>query len=261
VSPAALVEHGAGQAYEFGERGGNPCYSGGEGRDTVGLFVVPSWLVGARNQTHYPEASTAVVGCPALDPWLSGERPCGEGNGTVAITFHWEASIVGPEGRGAWKHFDRALPVLARAFGRRLLGHGHPRIMGHLAHRYRALGIEVVPGYEEVLDRADLLIGDNTSAIFEVAATGRPVVVMNAPWYRRQVRDLWPRFWDHADVGLQCDDPDDLVDVVLEALQDPPEARLGRRRAVAAVYAHTDGKSAQRAAEAVVSWLQALHSA
>ena len=49
---------------------------------------------------------------------------------------------------------------------------------------YEAHGIEYVPDFDDVLRRADVYACDNSSTLYEFASTGRPVVVLNAPWYR-----------------------------------------------------------------------------
>jgi len=167
---------------------------------------------------------------------------------TVAVTFHWECGLV-PETRSAWSHYDRVLPHLAADPRWQLLGHGHPRLWGTIRRRWAQLGVEHTPELDDVLDRADLLVGDNTSALFEFASTGRPVVVVNAPWYRRDV-EHGLRFWSHPP-GLQVDRPEQLADTIARALADPPAARRIRAAAVAETYAATDGRAAHRAAEAI----------
>jgi len=59
-----------------------------------------------------------------------------------------------------------------------VIGHAHPRALLKVAHYYRAARVEVVPDFAEVCRRADLYICDNSSSMFEFAATGRPVVVV-----------------------------------------------------------------------------------
>jgi hypothetical protein len=250
-SPLVYLEHGAGQSYDGDPRGvGQGSYSGGQGLGRVQLFLCPSRRVADRWQAAYPEAATAVVGCPKLDAWHAAaswaERPLGRP--VVAVTFHWECPLV-PETRSAWSHYDHHLPGLVADPRWQVLGHGHPRLWGAIRRRWRALGAEHTPDLADVLDRADLLVADNTSAAYEFASTGRPVLVLNAPWYRRHV-DHGLRFWSYPP-GLQVDHPRDLVPGVARALADPPAARAIRARAVAHVYAHTDGHAAQRAADAI----------
>jgi UDP-N-acetylglucosamine:LPS N-acetylglucosamine transferase len=109
-----------------------------------------------------------------------------------------------------------------------VLGHGHPRIMERLLPIYDALDIEPVYDFEEVLERADCYVCDNSSTMFEFASTGRPVVVLNPPWYRREVNHGL-RFWEAAGVGVNCDRPQDLAGAVATALQDPPPQREAGR--------------------------------
>lgn len=244
--PHVFLEHGAGQAYEGPGGIDHEAYSGGRAREAIGLFLCPNEPSAARNRVRYPYARSEVIGCPKLDevpPYRSsGDSP------VVAITHHWNGSLV-PETRHAFPHFAPAYPELARAV--KVIGHAHPRIYGYLARRYESLGIECVPEFDDVLARASLLIGDNTSALYEFpAATGRPVVVLNSPLYRRDV-DFWPRFWSCADVGLNCDRPEDLVPTVLRALDDPVEVRTRRRQVCAEVYPLNDGKASWRGAQAI----------
>ena len=250
-SPLVYVEHGAGQSYDGDPRSaGNGSYSGGHALDRVRLFLCPNADVAARWQARYPDATTAVVGCPKLDAWHTAapwaERPLGRP--TVAVTFHWECPLV-PETRSAWGHYDHHLPGLVADPRWQVLGHGHPRLWGAIRRRWRDLHAEHTPELADVLDRADLLVADNTSALYEFASTGRPVLVLNAPWYRRHV-DHGLRFWSHPP-GLQVDHPRDLVAGVAHALADPPAARAIRARAVGRAYAHTDGHAAERAATAI----------
>ena len=255
--PVILLEHGAGQAYTGDPRSArNGSYAGGDGLEHAVAFVCPSSTVADRWRARYPATPAAVVGCPKLDPWHAGERgplalPFRERWPVVAVTFHWDAPII-PETRSAWSHYDRALEALrddVRAAGGELLGHGHPRLWGAIERRWRALGVELVPRFADVLDRADVLVADNTSALYEFASTDRPVVVLNAPWYRRDV-DHGLRFWSHVP-GLMIDEPDELVGAVRAALADPPDLRAIRGRAVAHAYAHLDGSAGRRAATAV----------
>ncbi len=246
--PAALLEHGAGQQYGTA----NPGYSGGTDRGEVGLFLCPSETVAARNRERYPEAEYAVVGCPKLDRWhrsplayTEDDRP------VVALAFHWPTPGP-PEMGNAWEHFCSALREVRRSFPT-VLGHGHPRFLGAIAPHYESAGIEVVRDFAEVLDRADVLAVDNSSVLYEFASTDRPVVLMNAPWYRRDV-DFGLRFWDLATVGLQCDEPGALVDTIRLALADPPVVAAERSRCVSEVYGVLDGTGAQKAAAALCAW-------
>lgn len=254
-APVVYLEHGAGQSYDGDPAGrANGSYSGGAGLDHAALFLCPNVQVADRWNDAYPEAPAAVVGCPRLDRWHRAPRGIPRGGPpTVAVTFHWECRLV-PETRSALGHYVRALPHLAAMPDWQVLGHGHPRMWGRLRREWRRLGVAHTPDLADVLDRADLLVGDNTSALYEFASLGRPVLVLNAPWYRRDVHHGL-RFWRHVP-GLQIDGPEQLVWGAMTALEDPPELRAVRRAAVAAAYAHTDGHAAERAATAIVKELR-----
>lgn len=239
--PAALLEHGVGQTY--GDR--HPSNPGGTHRDNVELFLCPNERVAERNHAAYPDAAVEVIGSPKMDPYFARE-PVDHELWAVAVAFHWDNHQT-PEARWAYPHFSGALRSVAERW--ETLGHGHPRAFRKLFAAYLANGIEPVEDFAEVLDRACVLVADNTSALYEFAAMDRPVVVLNAPWYRRTVSHGL-RFWDYVP-GLQCDEPHDLVATIMAALEDPPEARQMRREALPHAFTFTDGHSAERGAEAL----------
>ncbi len=245
--PVVLLEHGAGQSYG----GRHASYAGGLGRDAVALFVVPRAELAARNHRYYPSTPSAVVGSPRVDELARIPAPPAAPP-TVAISFHWRCSVA-PEAGSAIDDFAPELEEARsrlEALGVELLGHAHPRILEEARMLYDAAGIETVDRFEEVVARAHLYAVDNSSTLFEFAALDRPVVLLDARAYRRDV-EHGLRFWTEADVGLHAS-PGELVDVVLEALLDPVDVARSRRGAVARTYARTDGTSAELAAEAIV---------
>lgn len=246
---SVFLEHGAGQHY--GNR--HTSYVGGPGRGNVRLFLCPNEEVARRNRATYPEARIRIVGCPKLDPWHPPTRYKGRPDPILAISFHWRCRVV-RECDSAIDHYAGALRRLAEAYRGRVLGHGHPRIWRELEPLYRRSGIRPVQDFAEVLELADLYLCDNSSTIYEFASTGRPVVVLNAPWYRRHV-DYGLRFWEFADVGLNADGPDELLEVIAEALEDPPAVQKRRDEISSAVYHRRDGRSSSRAAEEIVALL------
>ena len=250
-SPLVYVEHGSGQSYDGDDRSkGDGSYSGGHSLERVCLFLCPSERVADRWRAVYESTPVVVVGVPKLDRWHSKEtaKTLNGGSPTVAVTFHWECRLV-PETASAWRHYNRVLPELAADGRWRLIGHGHPRLWGALSRRWKQLGVPRVPHFADVLDQADLLVGDNTSALYEFASTGRPVLVLNAPWYRRHVHHGL-RFWDYPP-GVQVDRPEEVAGGIMRALADPPGAAKVRAAAVAETYAYTDGRAAERAADAI----------
>ncbi len=247
--PVALMEHGCGQSF-----GGDPrsdkfaSYAGNAGRDGVGLFLHPGEHPAGRDRKRYPGARIEVIGCPKLDRLprkARGDTP------VVAVSFHWNCTLV-PETEPALGFLPQ-LEELAKRY--EVIGHGHPKWGIHLRSKFQRLGIEWVPTFEQVCARADLYVNDCSSTLFEFAATGRPVVVMNKGGQRAYRRDInhGLRFWDAASVGVNVEERDDLTEAVAQALEDAPEQRQTREDALDLVYAYRSG-GAQRAVEALVDW-------
>lgn len=242
----AVAQHGAGQSYGTD----HPSYPGGLYHDDVEMFLVPNEHAGERWRRRYPSARVAVVGSPRLDELPPADRRTGL-LPVVALSFHNDLFIDGtPEMRSAQQHYRHVLAQL-RLGPWHLLGHGHPRAWPRLRPWYLRSGVELVPEFDEVLRRADLYVCDNSSTLFEFASTGRPVVVLNAPWYRRTV-EHGLRYWSAAGVGYQCNDPAELVSIVDLALT--IDRTDEREAALASVYAVRRGAAAA-AAQALVEWL------
>lgn len=253
----ALAPHGIGQSYAgrpgCGDHIGSP---GGLDRGDVGLFLHPGPHPAARDRARYPGARIEVVGSPRLDT-LPARRPR-MGPPVVAVSTHWCATLPpAPELHGAllcdhhgpWHGMREALARLAREH--RVIGHAHPRLVDRAAAElWEPLGVEVVRSFDEVCRRADLYVCDNSSTIYEFASTGRPVVLMDPPWYDRDVGHGL-RFWSADHVGHHATDPRTLVDVVDEALEDG--LRGEREDALDMVYAHRRD-AAERAAVALMDW-------
>lgn len=252
----AFVEHGAGQSY-LGLMNGS--YAGGPGRDPIGLFLEPNEAAAARDQAAYPRARVEVIGDPALDDLPRGPAPCWDYTGPaetlertdciVALSWHWNWERRGvPELRSALDHYLPALPELARRF--HVIGHAHPKALATLEPIYRRLGIEIVSSFEEVCRRASVYVCDNSSTIFEFASTGRPVVLLNAPWYRRDV-EHGLRFWAAAGVGRQVDRPEELAEVIACSLSEPQPSSVAA--ALRLAYSELTG-AAQRGAAILANW-------
>lgn len=246
--PAVMVNHGAGQTYDGDRRSaGHPSYSGGRQRGTVVLNLCPGPRDLAIVTAAQPDVPSVVVGCPKLDPWHSVPH-CHTQPPMVALSFHADITVC-PEARWAFPHYEHALPALAQDPRWQLMGHGHPRAWPRLRRVYAEAGIEPVEHFDQVLDRASLYVVDNSSTAYEFASTGRPVLLLNAPWYRRDV-DHGLRFWDLAP-GDQVDGPDGLPDAIAATLADPGATAGLRRAATDAVYAAADGHATARAVDAI----------
>jgi len=241
----AFLEHGCGQSYGAkGDR--HPSYSGGTDRDDTTLFMVPGPHPARRWRQFYPGAKVVEVGCPKLDSLPRKNH----GPTTVAFAFHCPFAVV-PE---LYETLSYYAPVLRDAADRfKTIGHAHPRAgwPRQVADRFKRARIPFVESLSEVFERADLLVCDNSSIIYEFASTGRPVLLLNAPCYRRGV-EHGIRFWAASDVGLQVDRPEQLCDKIAQALDDKHESR--REAALRLVYTHRTG-AAQLAAEALSEWM------
>ena len=242
----AIMEHGAGQSYGGRSRpAARGSYAGGLNRD-ASLFLHPGPHPAARDRAAYPSARVEVVGSPILD--TLPERD-GESGRVVAFSFHFN-SVIAPETRNA---FRWAIPALLELRGRyELLGHAHPRLYPSVRRIYAKFGIEPVESFDEVCRRADVYVCDNSSTLFAFAATGRPVVVLNPPWYDRTVRHGL-RFWEAAGIGVNVDRRDALGAAIDEALADDEARRQSREAALDLVYAFRSGAS-ERAARVLEEW-------
>lgn len=241
----AMLSHGIGQSYV---RDDGSTYPAGILRQHVGLFLRPSDAAAARDRRDYPDATHVVVGSPRLDRLPRGPKKKGN---VVAVSFHWTYGAI-PETRSALHAYQSVLAELAERFT--VIGHSHP-LAADPRKAFEDAGIEFVPDFTEVCRRASLYACDNSSTLYEFAATNRPVVVLNTPDYRRDVLHGM-RFWETANVGLQCDAPADLADTVSSALKDSLAAKKARKAALDTVYASRRG-GAKRAVTAITEWLAA----
>ena len=240
--PFVMMQHGAGQSYHGDPRSaGNQHYAGGKDHGDVALFIVPGEDPAARWRAAYPGARVVVAGMPKPLPSRVGAP------GTVvAVTFHWACPLI-PETGSAWREFRDALPALADRY--EVLGHWHPRWGDVLRTWYEAHGIEPVASLADVARRADVLVADNTSAVYEFAATGRPVALMRSSRWRRDARHGL-RFGDASTIGQETAEPHELIPTVATALLDPRGLREERARVVGMVYGPG---GAREAAEAIAT--------
>ncbi len=244
------MQHGNGQTFREKH---HLAYLGGKLAPGIELVLVPHQRC---LEVMTTEAKTAVIGCPKLDKWHPAKPKTRGKPPVVAISWHWDGPHC-PETRSAWPHYQTVLPLLKTmedAGEITVLGHGHPLLLSRLVPEYERLGIAWTADFEEVLETADVYVNDSSSTLYEFCSLDRPAVVMNAPWYRRDV-EHGLRFWANADVGVQVDHPDEVPAAIRRALKDPRSQQKARKRGVEAAYAFTDGRCAERAAEAILAAL------
>lgn len=244
--PIIFVEHGIGENYG----GTNPSYSGGTDRDRVELFICPNRYVAEANEQKYPGRSV-VVGSPRVE-WLHNQKlgsgfPSGgsrDGRPRVVVSFHWNCSVF-EQTKTALFNYQQYLHHWATDRRIELLGHAHPRIANRAEKIYAAAGIPFIENFDDVLDNHFYAV-DNSSTLFEAAALGLDVILLNAPHFPAD--DVGFRFWRHADIGPQMNPGDDLAEIVVE--YESERYSEARRRMVTEIFGTVEG-SAKRAAAAI----------
>jgi hypothetical protein len=244
-----FCEHGAGQYYNtvHGSYAGSLEY-----RENVVLRLSPN-EIHAKKEREVLKCPVVVVGMPKLDKYhkLRLMRLRTKRHPTIAISFHWDCRVC-PETRSAYRTYLRALPRLGRDY--ETLGHAHPRLWQSIRGFYPANSIKPVQDFDEIVRRADIYICDNSSTIFEFAYTGKPVILLNCPHYRKDVEHEGNvRFWKHANMGYQANNAIDLFDAIQKTIESP--LLEAQEEAVKAVCTFTDGKCGERAVQAILSVL------
>lgn len=246
------VEHGAGQSYLGGDGKSAhwPDYSGPgiiRHMDVLG-YICPNERV-ARN---WGVAHTSVVGCARLDQWLP--KPPAPTPKTVMFSFHWPCKVA-PESDTAYFHYAAHLSHVVANFkdqGWDSFYQVHPKWEGQIDGQLEAAGMTRLCG-DEALLVPEVMICDNSSIAYEAAALGRVGLTLNCPGYRRDVHHGL-RFWD-SPPGLMVDDPSQLYGLKLKDLSLAYDLQTTADIAANAAYTYRDGKSAERAVNAILSWL------
>jgi len=251
-----LMEHGPGITFP-----NNPSYAGSVGwRRKADLTLAPNHFTYIKTQKAIPDMKQHIIGTPMLDPWAChfgiprGDVP---DKPTVTISFHWDGSRVAPEAGNAFRHYKGLLPILAKESGFNLIAHGHPRNLETMRKTYENLGIEVVPDFIEMMNRTDVLINDSSSIVYLFLVTGNPVILLNAPWFRKDV-NFGLRFWDHTDIGEQVEKTDQVLGAIERAINDPFACWDARKRAVEEIFPYF-GYSAVMAARSIRKYYELLH--
>lgn len=199
VQRPILADHGAGQTYQGID---HPAWAGGGGRERVVRFLVPNEHAAAANRRRYPRIPSVIVGSPRVEQLR--RIPRRTGGPRVVFSRHWDGSPLErqvPELRSAWRHWRSAIAALAAASTGLVGLHAHPRV-ARAAHREaERLSVPFLATFDDVVAAADVYAVDNSSTGFEWAALGRPLIWLDAPWFRREV-EHGLRFWSHVDVGV-----------------------------------------------------------
>jgi len=229
--------------------------------DKTLLYLAPGYHAAEIFKKNRPGIPVEIIGCPKLDKWHKkiGEKERNDPP-VVVISFTWDwqdkhwSSRYAKLIKGAWSHYVNYLPKLLDQSWV-LYGNCHPKMTKKAKGIFAHLGIPFIERFDEVLEKADLYICDISSTIFEFASTGRPVILLNAPWHDKKVKQGL-RFWKAADVGIQVDGPNELIPAIERALEDPPEVQRRREEILDYVYPIRDGTAAERAAKAILKTIE-----
>lgn len=245
-----LAEHGVGLTPAT-----FPGYAGGKGgiRKYISLFLVPNQHTFDKNRAAAPNCVQEIVGVPKLDKWAEWQNSIGNARPKVAIAFHWDGGFISPEAGNAYTHYAGILSKLNEQYGFELLGHCHPRAEEFFRPIYEELGIQYTNSFDYVMVTADLYINDCSSTMYEFLVTGKPVIILNAPQFRRDLRGQI-RFWEYTNIGIQVDQPHELLPAIDYTLTHPDANREHRERAVEDLYPNL-GTAAQTAAEALANFV------
>lgn len=253
--PVIYTTHGAGQ-----------CYAG-----------VPNSLINTTRQQlkqirlalspndqwtanmHRLGVNTVTVGAPKMDKHPTPPMRH-DGPPKVGMVFHWDQTTY-PEAGSAFVEFAPAFAELASKFD--VVATHHPRAGYQRTHRrsrrktrvdwYDEAGVTFTEHVGDVLAGSDVVVADNTSVLFEAAACGWPVVVLDSRRFRRSV-DHGLRFWDWADIGPRTANPVDLVRSVEWAWNGVGEWDDVTAAMRAAVFPHW-GDATGRAVDTIAAWL------
>ena len=252
--PILMMEHGTGHTF------GKAAYPNGPGkRDHVTMFLSPNqYTVDKIHSVR--QAPCHVIGTPKLDKVIQEINPHRLAKQTpadsplIAIGFHWGTKRNRPpESGSAFEHYKDIIPELSRQY--KLLAYGHPLAKAVYKPFYEDLGIEYTSDLFDVMKRADICINDLSSALYEFLVTGKPVIVLNAPWFRRDIQH-GIRFWDYSDIGINVEKPEELMPTIENTLSNYIHVHLQQRSLATHDLFPFLGHSAERASEVIQEYLK-----
>lgn len=251
--PVIFIEHGAGETYGMADS----HYAGGRNRDRVVLFLCPNRRVFEANEAKYP-ARSVIVGSPRLE-WLAQHRDrnaressSGSTSGRlrVAVSFHWNCQIHPQAGTALFEFADQ-FNSWTRA-GVEVKGHAHPRIADRARKLFYSAGLEFIEDFADVVAWADVYAVDNSSTLFEAAALGLDVVVLDASRYTAQETG-W-RFWKYADIGPRIGAGQDLVEAAIRSVSERARYSEIRHRMATEIFGPVEGATSN-----AVNAIERLH--
>lgn len=265
-----MLEHGVGLTPFSDYMGDNGGYAGGLGyRRFVDCFLAPNEYI-AKKTAKVLDTMQYVVGTPKLDKWAkeyfwggnllplninySDEGRFVNKIPTICISFHWNGSHVSPEAGNASSTFGAPEVLLRIKEKYNLVAHCHPKAREQFKPFFEELGIPFIDNFEDVMKIADIYINDCSSTMYEFLVTGKPVIIMNSPHFRKD-KHTGIRFWDYTDIGYQVKNPRELMDAIQATIDYPEKHIKQRRKAVADLYPHL-GNSAQLAVDSILKFTQ-----
>lgn len=209
--PVFRQEHGLGQTYDLPGGKKNASYAGSAQHGRLFGYAAPGTHPYTKQKQAFPKIPAYRVGLPFLDRFPEQTtKPA-----AVGFVFHWN-NTVQPETEATWDYWMPSILKLRDVMEVRL--HCHPRERDRFMRYLELENVEhlFVEDLEDLHQQVDVVCGDNTSAMFMLAAVGHPIVVLNHPKYRRHI-DYGLRFWECEDIGIPCNHPSQLQGCVAQA--------------------------------------------
>lgn len=203
-----LIEHGAGQTYISDV----PGWKRGsfKGSERIKLYLGTNSYCTEAFEENNPLTQCYTIGCPKTDS-IKSEVP-NLSRPLVVFSWHWDCSSV-PETKSGFSYWQGEVLKIHQDDNKnfRIAIHGHPRIQDQTILFARKHNIDFIRTFDSVIKEADIYVVDNSSTIYEFAITTKPVIILNNPFYRRDVNHGL-RFWELSDIGLHCNSLRDLRD-------------------------------------------------
>jgi hypothetical protein len=244
-----FMEHGIGHQYSNNNAG----YAGGAGKDRAILFLNQHHITDERNLKTYPNVPHAIIGTPKMDKvqrtgWTVHKR-----KPVVCMSFHWDCK-VSPETRSSYPFYKKMIPILYKLkkdFD--FVLHAHPKngFQDEVKHDFPE--ITFIDKFEDVMKIADVYVIDNSSTMYEFLVTGKPIVVLNCPYYRFDVNH-GIRFWDYIG-GMQVNRTKDLIPTILDTIAFPTQLQDLRDEIVSELYPYYPNAT-ERAVKVLVEFLE-----